>query len=230
MPDQDVLSDPVGQSLRQVHAHLARSHGRAVAYQPGVATFSAVPVEPSPRDWADLRALLGEGGFADLFSLPVTPPPDWEPAFRMDGLLLVADTVAAADPGQHQVVRLGARDVPDMMRLVHEARPGPFWSRTIELGTYLGLREDGELVAMAGERLRPPGWTEISAVATSPRARGRSLAELLVRTLAGQVQERGERPFLHVSVDNVAALRLYRRLGFKELRTVRFHGYRTPRA
>ncbi len=72
--DRTVLDDPVGESLRGHHAHLARRHGRALAYVPQAATFVAVPREHHPDDWADLARLLGSGGFADLFSLPATPP------------------------------------------------------------------------------------------------------------------------------------------------------------
>ena len=83
-------------------------------------------------------------------------------------------------------------------------------------------------MAMAGERLRPPGWTEISAVCTAPRARGRGHASALVRLLARRIVERGDRPFLHVATDNAHAIGIYGRLGFAVRRRVRFHGYRTP--
>lgn len=158
------------------------------------------------RDWDDLAALLGSGGFADLFSSPAQPPPDWEPG----------------------VVRLGAPEVAEMLALVERTRPGPFWERTIAMGTYVGIRDGGRLVAMAGERLRPPGWTDVSAVCTAPEARGQGCAGRLVRHLVGEVLDRGERAFLHVSTENHGAIELYERLGFTRRRAVRFHGYRVP--
>jgi ribosomal protein S18 acetylase RimI-like enzyme len=226
------LDDPVAASLRTRHAHLARDRGRAVGYDPAVATFSAVPLDPTPRDWADLAALLGPGAFADLFSLPVVAPADWEPVFRLPGVQLVGDpaTFAAAAATDPAVVELGRADVPEMLELAALTRPGPFWPRTHELGTYVGIRAAGRLVAMAGERLRPPGWTEISAVCTLPEARGHGLAGRLVRALAARIAARDERPFLHAMADNTAAIALYERLGFRIRREVLFHGYRTPTA
>ncbi|MFL6115759.1 MAG: GNAT family N-acetyltransferase, partial [Catenulispora sp.] len=108
------------------------------------------------------------------------------------------------------------------------AKPGPFLPRTIELGSYLGIRHDGRLVALAGERLRPPGWTEISAVCTHADFRGRGLATRLIRAVAHGIRERGETPFLHTGAENVNAIRLYEALGFRLRRTVVFAGYRVP--
>ncbi|MGA5300133.1 GNAT family N-acetyltransferase [Nucisporomicrobium flavum] len=115
-----------------------------------------------------------------------------------------------------------------MLALTELTRPGPFWPRTIELGTYYGVRENDTLIAMAGERLQPPGWTEISTVCTAPGARGRGLAAQVVQAAVDHVIARGERPFLHVAAGNSGAIRLYERLGFVIRRQVRFHGYRVP--
>ncbi|MFE0463588.1 GNAT family N-acetyltransferase [Kitasatospora sp. NPDC058965] len=225
-----VLDNPVDASLRGRHAHLARRVGRAAGYLPEVATFAAVPDDPGPRDWADLAALLGPGGFADLFSCPALPPADWEPVFVLAGRQLVLPAGAGgACAGGTEPVELGPADVPEMLDLVARAQPGPFRPRTRELGSYLGVRDGGgALVAMAGERLRPPGWTEISAVCTAPGARGRGHAARLVTELAARIEARGERAFLHVAEANTGALALYERLGFRTRRQVTFRGFRTP--
>ncbi|NLU68297.1 GNAT family N-acetyltransferase [Streptomyces sp. HNM0574] len=230
-PDAAVLDDPVGASLRGPHAHLARRSGGAAAYVPEVATFAAVGADPGPGEWADLVRLLGRGELADLFSGEATPPPDWEPVFAADGRqLLWPDSTPPSPPlaAGAELCELGPEDVPAMLALVERTRPGPFRPRTRELGTYLGVREHGALVAMAGERLRPPGWTEISAVCTAPEARGRGHAAHLVGALAGRVLARGERPFLHVVEENTGALAFYERLGFEARRKVTFRGFRTP--
>ena len=224
-----VLDDPVNESLRGQHTHLARQCGRALSFAPTVATFSAVPLDPDPRDWADLAALLGPGVLADLFSSPATPPDDWTQVFTFPGLQMVGgpDRLGAATPDP-DVVELGEAEVPEMLDLVNRTRPGPFWPDTHQLGRYVGIREKGRLVAMAGERLRPPGWTEISAVCTAPEARGQGLAARLVGDVAAHVMARGDRPFLHVSAQNPSAIALYERLGFEVRRTVTFRGYRVP--
>ncbi|MGI5170923.1 GNAT family N-acetyltransferase [Spirillospora sp. CA-253888] len=226
------LDDPVGESLRGHHRHLARRVGRAAGYLPQVATFCAVPADPGPAEWADLARLLGRDELADLFSGPATPPEDWEPVFSLDGVQMIspagglpgpADTGSALEP-----VELGVRDVPEMLKLAARTQPGPFWPRTRELGTYLGIRRNGALVAMAGERLHPPGWTEISAVCTAPEARGQGHAARLVRALAAGITRRDERPFLHVASANIGAIALYERLGFEVRKQVTFRGFRTP--
>ncbi|GAA3357498.1 GNAT family N-acetyltransferase [Saccharopolyspora gregorii] len=223
----DVLDEPVLASLRGRHAHLARWCGTAATYLPGVTTFAAV-AEPGPAAWDDLARLLGSGALADMFSSEAVPPPGWEPVFALEARQLIGPAEPAPVGLGADVVELGAADVPAMLDLVARTEPGPFWPRTRELGTYLGIHEDGALVAMAGERLRPPGWTEISAVCTAPGARGRGHAARLVRTLAGRIAARGERAFLHVTDTNTAALGLYERLGFRTRRPVTFRGHRVP--
>ncbi len=117
-------------------------------------------------------------------------------------------------------VNLTAADVPDMMRLVALTKPGPFAARTIALGSYIGIRAGGDLVAMAGERMRFPGFTEISAVCTHPDYRHRGYSSALVRALTRSILERGETPFLHIYSDNSAAGSLYEHLGFSHRRTL----------
>ena len=116
-------------------------------------------------------------------------------------------------------IPLGAADVPDMLELVAQTEPGPFLTRTIELGDYLGIRCGGTLVAMAGERFHLDGWTEISAVCTEPNHRGQGLASQLVGALIAGIQRRSRRAFLHVLSTNTGAIRLYEELGFRVRQT-----------
>jgi predicted GNAT family acetyltransferase len=120
---------------------------------------------------------------------------------------------SSSDP---EIIDLSAPDVPEMLELTALTKPGPFNRRTHELGTYLGIRRDGRLVAMAGERLKVPGYTEVSAVCTHPDHAGHGYARILMTEVMRRICYRGETPFLHVREDNVRAIELYKRLGFKQ--------------
>jgi ribosomal protein S18 acetylase RimI-like enzyme len=208
-----VLDNVVLTSLTGPHAPLAQGRGRAIRYRPGVAGFAALPDRPQAADWTALAELVGTGGTVALVGIDGDPPPNWTVTWRIRGVQMVGDDVAAREDAD--VVRLATDDVPEMLDLVAQTRPGPFFPQTIEMGTYLGIRQDGMLVAMAGERLHPPGWTEISAVATAPEFVRRGLATRLVHAVAHGIRQRGETPFLHVVASNTSAIRLYEKLGFR---------------
>ena len=115
-----------------------------------------------------------------------------------------------------------------MLELVARTEPGPFGPETYRMGRYLGIRRGGALIAMAGERLRPPGWTEISAVCTDPAFRGQGLAARLVGAVCAGIVQRGERPLLHVLASNQSAIALYERLGFVVRRSLQFEVVEAP--
>lgn len=221
-----VLDNPARASLLGQHSGLAVSHGRAVRYRPDVSVFVTLPDEPDDDAWRDVADLLGPGAVAPISGLTTPPPAGWEIVSDGEGVQLVDDGVAAAPDAD--AVRLGDADVPEMLALVARTRPGPFLPRTIEMGTYLGIRLEGRLVAMAGERLHPPGFTEISAVCTDAEFRGRGLGTRLVHAVAAGIRERGETPMLHAAAGNVGAIALYEHLGFRLRRRTRFLGVRVP--
>ncbi|GGK87590.1 hypothetical protein Sme01_49010 [Sphaerisporangium melleum] len=220
------LDNPAWWSLNGGHARFAERRGRVVRYPVDVAPFLALPDEPAQEDWDDLAALAGPGAQVVIPGLRSEPPRGWEVVMRLPGVQLTGEDVAGAYDGE--LVRLGPGDVPEMLDLVSRTEPGPYLPRTIEMGAYLGVRHDGRLVAMAGERLRPPGWTEISAVCTDPAFRGRGLASRLVLAVAAGIRERGETPFLHTVATNATAIRLYEFLGFRLRRQVMFAAVRVP--
>ncbi|MGI4748880.1 MAG: GNAT family N-acetyltransferase [Janthinobacterium lividum] len=121
------------------------------------------------------------------------------------------------------VVPLTDADGPEMLKLASLAKPGPFYARTHELGAFVGIRHDGLLIAMAGERMKLEGYTEVSGVCTVSSHRGRGYGGALVRAVAGQILARGEMPFLHSYACNEAAIGLYRTLGFKFRREMHMH-------
>jgi ribosomal protein S18 acetylase RimI-like enzyme len=206
------LDNAVFTSLSGHHRHLALRQGRAVRDPPAISTFAALPDRPQLEDWDDLGA-LAQGTDSVLVARPVvSAPPGWARLSSVTVVQMIDGGVAGRADGD--VVTLSADDVPEITDLVADTRPGPFAARTIDMGRYLGLRERGRLVAMAGERFHPPGWTEISAVCTAPDHRGRGLATRLMLTLAHGIRRRGERPFLHVATANTSAIKLYTALGF----------------
>jgi ribosomal protein S18 acetylase RimI-like enzyme len=220
------LDNPVFASLTGAHARFAERRGNALRYPLDVAPFVALPDHPEARDWNELASLVGPGARIALAGVALPPPAGWEVAQRVDGVQMVDVSLAPASDAE--AVPLTTADVPEMLALVERSRPGPFLARTVELGTYLGIRRDGTLIAMAGERLHPPGWTEISAVCTDAAYRGQGLAGRLVRAIAAGIRARGETPFLHAAASNRNAIRLYERLGFRLRRPTTFMVAQVP--
>jgi ribosomal protein S18 acetylase RimI-like enzyme len=215
--DEALLDNPVFAALSGAHARFAQARGRALRYPVDVAPFLGLPSQPSADDWEDAASLVVPGTFAAVLQSGAEAPPGWTTLRAFDLVQMIAERVTGVD--YPEAISLGAADVPEMLELVAETEPGPFLNRTIELGDYLGIRCDGALVAMAGERLRFDGWTEISGVCTMPTHRGRGLASGLIRALIGGIKLRSDRPFLHVVSTNTSAIRIYQELGFRVRRS-----------
>ncbi|MFI2486160.1 GNAT family N-acetyltransferase [Promicromonospora kroppenstedtii] len=226
-PDFSVLDDAAWSSLSGEHAHFAEGGDLVRRYPVDVSPFAAVRTWDDPGVWAAIIDLVGYD--ADFPAPPesVTLPAGWTRGEVFGGVQLVETERLVGRPDEEAVV-LGASDVPEMMDLVARAKPGPFLPRTYEMGRYVGIRRDGVLAAMAGERLRPEGWTEISAVATDERFRGQGLATRLVLDVVHHVRERGARAMMHAAASNTNAIRLYERLGFEVRRRNEFGMVHTP--
>jgi ribosomal protein S18 acetylase RimI-like enzyme len=208
----DALLNPVYAALTGPHATFAETRGDARRYPTAVAPFLGLPDNPTDQDWADAATLLGPGTTAALMRPGFPLPETFKLDRQFDLVQFVApESLAAEDP---ETVVLGPDDVPEMLALVALTDPGPFRSRTIELGTYLGLRRNGDLIAMAGTRFALPGHTEISAVCTHPSYQGQGLATRLIRAVAAHIASAGRTPFLHTGGTNTPAIRLYESLGF----------------
>ena len=129
---------------------------------------------------------------------------------------MIAETEVGSDPAANlDIFDLGPDDSAEMLALATLTRPGPFMARTPELGDFVGVKVDGRLVAMAGERMKPDGMTEVSGVCTDPDHRGRGYAAALMRVVMGRIRARGEVPFLHAYAANTGAIAIYERLGFR---------------
>jgi len=206
------LDHPIWTALITRQQGLAEGGALARRYPPDIAPFAAT-VDASPHSFAALGALMSRSGQAVLFTPdPVSPPADFKILFAATGEQMIG-TPAETKGRAAGIVTLGADDVPAMLELTKLTNPGPFTARTRELGTFLGIRVDGRLVAMAGERMKPADYTEITAVCVHPDHRGRGYAQVLLGAIARQIADRGEIPFLHVFSDNHSAIALYRRQG-----------------
>ena len=194
-------------------------------FNPEISPFAGTAAD-GEQDWADLRRLVGPKGTAILAGSPLPVPGDLRVPFRVTGYQMIADGwTGQPDP---EAIELGPDDAAEMLALADATKPGPFLLRTRELGRYVGVRHEGRLVAMAGERMHPPGYTEVSAVCTDEEFRGRGLAERLVRTICAGIVARDETPILHVAGTNTGAIRLYERMGFAIRREIEFVGFVIP--
>ncbi len=209
-----ILDRVVWASLIGPHAKFAEINGKARRYPLEVSPFGAIEDPYNPQHWRDLSALIGPGGHIVLTGRELHIAEGWRVIDGGIGLQMTGENVEGEI--DTEAIKLGVDDVPEMLDLVSRAQPGPFLRRTIELGSYIGIRaEDGDLVAMAGCRLHPAGWCEISAVCTDASQRGKGLASRLVKAVTGLIREEGDIPFLHVSERNENAIRLYQALGFR---------------
>jgi ribosomal protein S18 acetylase RimI-like enzyme len=211
--DEALLDNPVYAALCGPHAGFAQVRGRARRYPADVAPFLALPSPPSAEDWLDAAALVEWGSPVGVGYSGGAPPAPWQVVGGFELVQMIGERVTGADCPE--AIALGPADVREMLELVAQTEPGPFLTRTIELGDYLGIRRDGALVAMGGERFHLDGWTEISAVCTKPDHRGQGLASQLIGALIAGIQGRSERAFLHVLATNTGAIRLYEELGFR---------------
>lgn len=208
------LDRPVWASL--LHApQLAEGGDLARRYRRDVHLFASARDD----DGASLAALAGlvEGG-ESIFVLQVRPievPPGLQAVRRAEGVQMLAMRPVAPLDGEESVLALTDEDAPEMLALAQLTEPGPFLARTHTMGRFVGVRIQGRLAAMAGERMHFTGATEVSGVCTHPDFRGRGLARRLSSVVAHAIQQRGDQAFLHAWTSNHAAIALYESLGFQ---------------
>ena len=211
------LDNVIWQALTTRQVQFAECFGRARRFVRDVTSLTAF-AEESPEGYAALAGLVGAGGTAALFlDGEYKPRSGWELVGGAPLLEMVCENGNLQNRADvaPEIIPLGPQEAAEMVELATLTKPGPFGLRTHELGKYVGIRCEGKLVAMAGERLKVPGYTEVSAVCTHPEHVGKGYARALMTEVMRGIRERGEIPFLHVRKDNLRAVELYERLGFR---------------
>ena len=208
------LDNPFWASLAGRHAHLARGGALARRYPSDISPLSGLSAAAA-ANVAALESLVEVGDDMALTG-PFVPalPRNWETLFQSRLTQMIRTDRSPLPEDDVDAKILGAADVADMLALTELTKPGPFRQRTIELGTYFGVRDGKRLVAMAGERMWIGDCRELSAVCTHPDATGRGYARALMARVVNRMLRAGQTPFLHVESNNRRAIDLYLALGF----------------
>lgn len=210
-----ILDNPIWSSLTTRQTYLAEGDGLARRYPVDVTALAALK-EPSAEAFDSLARISKSDAVALFCYQPITIPAGWKTIHTSNlAQMVCVDPRVAPVPAEITVDKLGAADSDEMVALTKLTNPGPFGSRTHELGLYLGIHQQGRLAAMAGERQKLPGYTEVSAVCTHPDYVGKGYARVLMLEVMRGIRERGEIPMLHVRQNNARAVELYERLGFR---------------
>jgi len=212
------LDRPVWASLTSHHASMSEGSALARRFSRDVNLFASSRDE-TPAAVAALAELLRPGETVLVLQVPeVVIPSGLVEIKAATGVQMVASRGTSVEIDRGDIRTLTDADAPEMLALARLTEPGPFLARTQAMGTFLGIRMAGRLAAMAGERMRFPGYTEVSGVCTHPDFRGRGLARRLSAAVLADIEARGDQAFLHAWQSNHAAITLYESLGFK-LRT-----------
>ena len=207
------LDRPIWAALTSKQAYLSSGGPLAMRFPGDISPFAATP-DDDPESLAQLAALIPSGAVYVTVAKTAALPPETTVEKAAPLIQMHAVDLVAAEQSD-EVIALGENDAPEMLELATLTRPGPFLANTHRLGRFIGIRKDGRLAAMAGERLHVDGYREVSAVCTHPDFRGRGYAGLLSRIVANRIKSEGETPFLHAYAENAAAIRLYESLGFR---------------
>jgi ribosomal protein S18 acetylase RimI-like enzyme len=215
------LDRPIRSMLTGRQAHLAEGDARALRIDRGYGVFG-VAADTGAAAQAALAALVPDDGELWIVEGEPWPVPD---GTREVKRAVLAQMVAEGPPpvprdGESAILALGEADATEMAALAEHAKPGPWGPKTHLYGPFFGIRENGRLLAMAGQRILVPGMAEVSGVATWEDCRGRGLARALIGHVMRAMVARGETPFLHSYADNAGAIALYESLGFRIRRQV----------
>lgn len=218
MMNAHVLDNPAWNALVGRQSHCAVGQRDARLYDPQFTTLAGI-ANKTLKAFSDLRDAMQPRQVVVLAIQPPLPE-GWQSGFEVIGDFFGTQMICTklnpvSVPDNLELTELTSADVPEMTQLVDLTRPGPFGPRTIDFGRFLGIKDGGTLVAMAGERMKPgDSFDEVSAVCTHPDYQGRGYARILVHAIAKQIMEKGHTPFLHVRTENAAGIKSYSNVGF----------------
>jgi ribosomal protein S18 acetylase RimI-like enzyme len=219
---ETLFANPVWHALQTKHRHFAMSSGEACRYPADVAPFAAVAT-PSKSALQSLHSLLMPEEYVWLIGEGYPSVPELSCVANLECLQMILPEEVTPSRPAPGIVPLSSANAPEMVALTDLAFPGFFRSRTCEMGSYYGVRSDGELIAMGGERITLDDYPEISGICTHPAHRGKGHAASLIWHLARNHRREGQVSWLHVSAENPHAIKLYLRLGFTVARKVKLH-------
>jgi predicted GNAT family acetyltransferase len=214
MADLHPLDRPIWSSLTSGWSHLAQGDGKALRLDHAYGPFGAA-ANGSSGSLDALAALVPAGGELWIVERGEIAPLPGTALVRTAVLNQMVAERISPQTGEFDWLDLGEADAPEMLALALLTKPGPFAVSTHKLGDFVGIRRDGQLVAMAGERMRMDGLTEVSGVCTHPDHRDCGYAGALMRIVSERILARGETPFLHSYASNAGAIALYESLGFR---------------
>jgi predicted GNAT family acetyltransferase len=210
------LDRPVWSALTTRHADLSEGGPLAKRYRLAIHPFTAT-ADDSPASLKALEELVSADEDALVVqTAPIVLGDAFMPVTTATVVQMIADngvplpTVAPA-----RIEPLTHDDAQEMLALAVLTKPGPFTLRAQALGSFWGVKDGGRLIAMAGERLKQPGFAELSGVCTHPDFRGRGFGRALSVFVANAIAARGEVPYLHSYATNADAIRLYESIGFR---------------
>lgn len=211
---QHILDNPIWNALNTGNRKLTTGDDKAKLLKPEIGIFAGLK-ENSTEDLMSLREKTSFDAVAVLFvPTEISIPDEWQILVKKPLLQMVY--LHKTPPRERTAVaELTETHIDAMLALTALTEPGPFLRRTIDFGNYRGLFEGEQLIAMAGQRLQPDPYVEISAVCTHPDHLGKGYAGMLVSNQIHDILERSGVPFLHVLPENQAAYRLYLKLGFE---------------
>lgn len=212
--DLDLFNRPAWNAMHKTHQHLSKGDNNARIYKPDINVFLATSNDDLPF-WHAAEELTSPD--QEVYTVQNTPIPVLETlelSFAAPCVQMIGGQTYPDIEIEHEILKLGQEDALEMLDLATLTEPGPFKENSFKMGDFIGIRIEGRLAAMAGERFRFSNFSEVSGICTHPDFQGRGLAKALTAIKSAQIVSRGERPFLHAWKTNEPAIQLYKKLGY----------------